>query len=282
MKRAFTLIELLVVIAIIAILAAILFPVFAQAKAAAKASTTISNVKQASLAIIMYGGDFDDVFPIATAWNTGSDQLSFGTGLAFSTWAWKSLPYTKNSDLFMDALATPNVRRAANQQNFDTFYVQMGYNHAYLSPDFGSSPGTQTPVSQTSFANPAETVMLASKYSQTENKSGSTYGTGFPGGILSDATVDAPDCYFITQWCLAGWGGGASSFFEGTLKLTPVQGGRTGGVSFRLANLATVGWSDGHTKRVSAGFLSQGTNWSPTAPEGVRINDTTKYVWDNL
>ena len=36
MKKAFTLIELLVVIAIIAILAAILFPVFAQAKAAAK------------------------------------------------------------------------------------------------------------------------------------------------------------------------------------------------------------------------------------------------------
>ena len=35
-RRAFTLIELLVVIAIIAILAAILFPVFAQAKAAAK------------------------------------------------------------------------------------------------------------------------------------------------------------------------------------------------------------------------------------------------------
>ena len=35
-RKAFTLIELLVVIAIIAILAAILFPVFAQAKAAAK------------------------------------------------------------------------------------------------------------------------------------------------------------------------------------------------------------------------------------------------------
>ncbi|MCZ7579378.1 MAG: prepilin-type N-terminal cleavage/methylation domain-containing protein [Fimbriimonadaceae bacterium] len=35
-KSAFTLIELLVVIAIIAILAAILFPVFAQAKVAAK------------------------------------------------------------------------------------------------------------------------------------------------------------------------------------------------------------------------------------------------------
>lgn len=43
--KAFTLIELLVVIAIIAILAAILFPVFAQAKAAAKKSSELSNSK---------------------------------------------------------------------------------------------------------------------------------------------------------------------------------------------------------------------------------------------
>ena len=46
-KRAFTLIELLVVIAIIAILAAILFPVFAQAKQAAKRTADLSNVKLA-------------------------------------------------------------------------------------------------------------------------------------------------------------------------------------------------------------------------------------------
>ena len=63
MKKAFTLIELLVVIAIIAILAAILFPVFAQAKAAAKKAVSISNQKQISLSIIMYGGDFDDMYP---------------------------------------------------------------------------------------------------------------------------------------------------------------------------------------------------------------------------
>jgi prepilin-type N-terminal cleavage/methylation domain-containing protein len=44
-SRGFTLIELLVVIAIIAILAAILFPVFAQAKAAAKTATCLSNQK---------------------------------------------------------------------------------------------------------------------------------------------------------------------------------------------------------------------------------------------
>lgn len=62
-KRGFTLIELLVVIAIIAILAAILFPVFSQAKEAAKKTKCISNGHQMGLAIAMYRVDYDDVNP---------------------------------------------------------------------------------------------------------------------------------------------------------------------------------------------------------------------------
>lgn len=64
---AFTLIELLVVIAIIAILAAILFPVFAQAKAAAKKTADLSNLKQLGLATFMYANDFDDNMPVTSA-----------------------------------------------------------------------------------------------------------------------------------------------------------------------------------------------------------------------
>ena len=60
MRKAFTLIELLVVIAIIAILAAILFPVFAQAKAAAKKTADLSNHKQIIAGIMLYAGDNDD------------------------------------------------------------------------------------------------------------------------------------------------------------------------------------------------------------------------------
>jgi prepilin-type N-terminal cleavage/methylation domain-containing protein len=65
MKRAFTLIELLVVIAIIAILAAILFPVFAQAKAAAKKTSALANIKQSATGVIIYTADADDNFPSA-------------------------------------------------------------------------------------------------------------------------------------------------------------------------------------------------------------------------
>jgi prepilin-type N-terminal cleavage/methylation domain-containing protein len=58
-KRGFTLIELLVVVAILSILAAILFPIFAQAKLAAKKAACLSNFKQIGYAMVMYASDND-------------------------------------------------------------------------------------------------------------------------------------------------------------------------------------------------------------------------------
>jgi prepilin-type N-terminal cleavage/methylation domain-containing protein len=80
-RKAFTLIELLVVIAIIAILAAILFPVFAQAKAAAKFTAALSNTKQLGTAFIMYTNDYDDLFPLAAVCRPGDPSTKMATGV---------------------------------------------------------------------------------------------------------------------------------------------------------------------------------------------------------
>lgn len=107
MKRnsAFTLIELLVVIAIIAILAAILFPVFAQAKEAAKKTQDLSNTKQQALGVHMYATDNDDNYPRLIYF---TDKVLWGWRTPF-TWREGIMPYVKNGQAtYRDGTITQN------------------------------------------------------------------------------------------------------------------------------------------------------------------------------
>jgi len=112
-RKAFTLIELLVVIAIIAILAAILFPVFAKARAQARKTVGLSNLKELGLGTMMYLQDYDEHWPY---YNWGlmscSDVGTGGQSVASSNplfqyyeqcaWCNSVQPYIKNIGIFQD------------------------------------------------------------------------------------------------------------------------------------------------------------------------------------
>lgn len=63
-QRAFTLVELLVVIAIIGILSSLLLPALGRARATARQSNCVNNLRQVSLAVHLYGDDFTDDLPV--------------------------------------------------------------------------------------------------------------------------------------------------------------------------------------------------------------------------
>jgi prepilin-type N-terminal cleavage/methylation domain-containing protein len=130
MRKAFTLIELLVVIAIIAILAAILFPVFAQAKEAAKKSTDLSNVRQIGVGLILYAQDNDDCSVVKDE-ETGYD------------WYPNLYPYVKNRQIFR----TP-AYKATNTEPETDYLINGVYAHG---------------ASFTSSSAPAEQVLLATR-----------------------------------------------------------------------------------------------------------------------
>jgi len=297
MKKAFTLIELLVVIAIIAILAAILFPVFAQAKSSAKATSSLSNTKQNTLAIIMYGADYDDTFVLGTTWNAGDAPLIIG-GWPVSTWTWSVMPYMKSASLFLDPLTSPNgdwVRGGVTipKAVTDSFWSQYGYNYTFLSPTSGT-PQRFSSVSMTAAAQPAGTIMIGAKYARAERITPYIWGTGFnpDEGMLSNVAIDVPDCWHIPQWCLDSWGSG--SFHSnpdpaGGLGLNEQAGGFTGGISVRVASKMILGFVDGHAKRLSIGEAAAGTNFNmkdpanggrPTQNSDIIVTDTSKYLWD--
>lgn len=180
-KRGFTLIELLVVIAIIAILAAILFPVFAQAKLAAKKSVALNSVKEIGLGMNLYVNDSDDTTPIVFTVNGQGSVDVYQT----------MQPYIKNMDLFFSSEWTQTAGASvgggsASCDNTNTpagYYVPSGNNAkrcvaygynwgfgiwaggALVGPEQAWSNGMVTPgISMTAVDEPTKLAAFGDSY----------------------------------------------------------------------------------------------------------------------
>ncbi len=176
-KNAFTLIELLVVIAIIAILAAILFPVFAQAKVAAKKTQSLSNIKQIGTGIMIYATDVDDVHVMG----------EYSSGDYHVTWTTAVHGYLKNGRVFNNPVSgvtqvfgvdgiwrSPAYPVAAIQNPTNAIQAQTGgfsygLHHSIFADNYESNmswfPTDQIKpsLSQTQLENVADKVMMMEK-----------------------------------------------------------------------------------------------------------------------
>jgi len=135
-RSGFTLIELLVVIAIIAILAAILFPVFAQAKEAAKRTTCLSNVKQLNNAWIMYSTDYDDMWVTTGKRYTASDATAANGGNANDFFS-LAQPYVKNFDIFFCPDRTDIEQGSSSDPHGRLFGFGMNYGPLHNRGGYG-------------------------------------------------------------------------------------------------------------------------------------------------
>jgi prepilin-type N-terminal cleavage/methylation domain-containing protein len=174
-KHAFTLIELLVVIAIIAILAAILFPVFAQAKLAAKKTSELSDTKQLCLASLIYTNDFDDEFVSTSVYDFSSNT---------DIWTYRLMPYVKNLGIFQSILDSAPTKYANSWSGPGISFASNSLSSVPASAGFAGNvnmatdgivglimPGwssffTSGVVNSTQVTKPAETIMFGQKYSR--------------------------------------------------------------------------------------------------------------------
>ncbi len=291
--RGFTLIELLVVIAIIAILAAILFPVFAQAKAAAKKTSDLSNTKQIGTAVQIYMGDVDDTMPLYYSNITGGICLPNSPAQCGyrSMWQAHLYPYMKNWQMF----TAPGENAKGGDGVQDFFNLSYGYNYGYLSTfciannattmglgcpatDPGAPTRTQwyNGISATSVTRPANIVMFADNG-----------GKSFTGATTLGSMVNPPDAYNSAKFFYgpdgAGWGKGCKNYFGNGDAATPSTGkwGDTDGFAGRYNDVANIVFVDSHSKGLKSSQAAAGTNLTPTLTcDAVLVTDYSKYIWD--
>jgi prepilin-type N-terminal cleavage/methylation domain-containing protein/prepilin-type processing-associated H-X9-DG protein len=282
--KGFTLTELLVALGIILVLALILFPVFTQVKAAAQKAVCASNLHQASLAMELYVGDYDDYYtPVNYEPGAGPDPVND------RTWVQLLLPYARSFEIFKDPGDTG--RGAASNDSFDedlvpyntyeSYYLaslrsDIGFNYIYLSPVVKQGNIWRSePQMMASITDPSKTIMFVDSV-WARDSGGSPVGGGnwlvtppcrleVDSGAIVDSfgMTDGEEIFSMSH----GWSGNNSS---------PAVYGNAWPWHSGMLNVARV---DGSVKAIPLPTLSQGCDAQPLW-KGL-IVDSDQYIWSS-
>jgi prepilin-type N-terminal cleavage/methylation domain-containing protein/prepilin-type processing-associated H-X9-DG protein len=267
-KAGFTLIEVLIVVAIIAILAAVLLPVFAQARVKARQAVCLSNVKQMSLAILMYVDDWDETFFSACNFGqpsplTTDSVCAFTSGFPISI-----VPYVKNTDPF-HCPSDVNTGIGGPTISYEAAGGCGNYGKGWRAK-WGQSPGIfsacGTPVTLSDVPAPSSTLLLLCAPWNTEQNPSQAKATLDVMGI-DQLTLNPPQAQqdwgcWMTLLCGPNVVGGI-----GTAEDTPTPMNlivHNGGTNF--------GFADGHAKWM---HLEQ-----TLEPRNLWLRDQSLNGWD--
>lgn len=281
MKKAFTLIELLVVIAIIAILAAILFPVFAQAKIAAKKTVAVSNMKQIATSMFLYTSDYDDLYArnddcvpyssLNPANNTAANNASAGQGctpngstgfynrLNHFSWQKWVMPYMKSVDIFwhpvkgrisvQDGFGCVGGQWERCGQIFGSFALNSSITGALNTYD-ASQNASSARIFRNSWTGGTQTSLGAVAQTMLFMEASNPYTSILPHGVLNSEYGNYNVVVYpgvVREHLINDLYDGNNN--DGTMNNAKLDNARTSAGGF------TVGFADGHAKFVKAGEL---------------------------